>query len=46
MGCYQLETRRDLICNGVGLAMLVPSMSIKDRTIVGTSVEIEHMPLT
>jgi hypothetical protein len=25
---------------------LSSSVSIKDRTIVGTSVEIEHMPLT
>ena len=41
-----METGRDLICNGVGLVMLVPSMSIKDRTIVGASVEIERMPLT
>ena len=46
MWCYQMATGRDLICNGVGLAMLVPSMSIKDRTVVGTSVEIERMPLT
>ena len=36
----------ELICNGVGLAMLVSSMSIKDRTVVGTSVKIECMPLT
>ena len=35
-----------LYVNGVGLAMLIPSVLIKDRTIVGTSVEIEHMPLT
>ena len=46
MGCYQVETEWDLICNGVGLAMLVPSVLIKDRTIVGTSVDIEHMSLT
>ena len=46
MGCYQVETEWDLICNGVGLAMLVPSVSIKDHTVIGTSVEIEHMPLT
>ena len=32
--------------NGVGLAMLIPPVSIKDRTIVGTSAEIECMPLT
>ena len=41
-----METGQELICNGVGLAMLVLSMSIKDRTVVGTSVEIERMPLT
>ena len=46
MGCYKVETGQDLICNGVGLAMLVPSLSIKDHTVVGTSVEIERMPLT
>ena len=27
-------------------AYLSPSVSIKDRTIVGTSDKIEHMPLT
>ena len=37
---------RILYTNGVGLAMLIPSVSIKDRTIVGTSIEIERMPLT
>ena len=36
----------ELICNGVGLAVLVLSMSIKDRTIVGSSVKIKCMPLT
>ena len=41
-----METRWELICNGVGLAMLVLPMSIKDRTIVGASVKIERMPLT
>ena len=41
-----METGKDFICNGVGLAMLVPSMSIKDHTVVGTSIEIERMPLT
>ena len=46
MGCYYVETGQELICNGVGLAMLVPSVSIKDRTVVGISVEIERMPLT
>ena len=35
-----------LYANGVGLAILSPSVSIKDRTVVGTSVEIERMPLT
>ena len=28
------------------LAHVIPSMPIKDRTVVGTSVEIERMPLT
>ena len=28
------------------LVHVIPSMSIKDRTIVGTSVKIECMPLT
>ena len=41
-----METRRDFICNDVGLAMLIPSVSIKDRTVAGTSTEIEPMPLT
>ena len=41
-----METGLDFICNGVGLAMLIPSVSIKDRTIAGTSTEIERMPLT
>ena len=35
-----------LYTNGVGLAMLIPSVLIKDHTIVGTSIEIEHMRLT
>ena len=35
-----------LYANGVGLTMLIPSMLIKDCTVVGTSVEIERMPLT
>ena len=35
-----------LYANSVGLAMLVPPVSIKDHTVVGASVEIEHMPLT
>ena len=29
-----------------GLTHVIPSMPIKDRTVVGTSVEIEHMPFT
>ena len=41
-----METGQDFICNGVGLAMLIPFVSIKDHTIAGTSAEIEHMPLT
>ena len=36
----------ELICNGVGLAMLVLSMSIKDHTVIGASIEIERIPLT
>ena len=35
-----------LYANSVGLAMSIPSVSIKDHTIVDTSVEIERMPLT
>ena len=27
------------------LTHMIPSMPIKDRTIVGASIEIEHMPL-
>ena len=41
-----METGQELICNGVGLDMLVLSVSIKDHTVVGASVEIERMPLT
>ena len=41
-----METERDFICNGVGLAMLIPSVSIKDRIVAGSSAEIERMPLT
>ena len=37
---------RILYANGVGLAMLILSMSIKDRTVIGASIKIEHMPLT
>ena len=35
-----------LYTNYVVLAMLISSALIKDRTVVGTSVEIERMPLT
>ena len=28
------------------LTHVIPSVSVKDRTVVGTSVEIERMPLT
>ena len=35
-----------LYASGVGLAMLILPVSIKDRTVVGTSIEIERMPLT
>ena len=38
-----LEKQQDMEVLGVDLS---PSMSINDRTIVGTSIEIEHMPLT
>ena len=41
-----METGRDFICNGVGLAMLIPSVSIKGCTVAGTSAKIERMPLT
>ena len=37
---------RNWYTNVVGLAMLIPPMSIKDRTVAGTSTEIERMPLT
>ena len=37
---------RVLYANGVGLAMLIPFVSIKDRTVVGTSDKIERMSLT
>ena len=46
LGVLLRGDRGELICNGISLSMLVPSMSIKDRTIVGASVEIERMPLT
>ena len=38
-----IETQQGMEVLGVDLS---PSMSIKDRTIAGTSVEIECMPLT
>ena len=41
-----MDTVLDFICNGVGLAMLILFVSIKDRTVVGTSDKIEHMPIT
>ena len=28
------------------LTQVIPSVPIKDRTVVGTSIEIERMPLT
>jgi hypothetical protein len=37
-----METGRDLICKYWWLAMLIPSVSFKDRTVVEPSVEIEH----
>ena len=41
-----METGQDLYANGVGKAMLIPSVSIKDRIVAGSSAEIERMPLT
>ena len=46
-----METERDLVIERqqdmeVLCACYIPSMSIKDRTIVGESVKIERMPLT
>ena len=38
-----IEKQQDMEVLGVDL---FPSVSIKDRTVVGTSIEIEHMPLT
>jgi hypothetical protein len=35
-----------VLYDGSVVTIVISSMSIKDRTIVGTSVEIEHMPLT
>ena len=46
-----METGRDLVIERqqdmeVLCARFIPSVSIKDHTVVGTFVEIEHMPLT
>ena len=41
-----METGQDFVCNSVGLAILIPSVSIKDRTVVGASDKIERMPIT
>ena len=38
-----IEKQQDMEVLGVDLS---PSMSIKDRTVVGTSYKIERMPLT
>ena len=38
-----IEKQQDMEVLGVDLS---PSMSIKDRTVAGTSAEIERMPLT
>ena len=38
-----IEKQQDMEVLGVNLS---PSMSIKDRTVVGTSDKIERMPLT
>ena len=42
-GRMSIEKQQDMEVLGVDLS---PSMSIKDRTIVGTFVDIEHIPLT
>ena len=49
--CYHGKEPWDNVTGGWTKAMrrlahVIPSMPIKDRTIVGTSVEIERMPLT
>ena len=46
-----METRQDLVIERqhdmeVLCACFIPSVSIKDHTIVGTFVEIERIPLT
>ena len=38
-----IEKQQDMEVLGVDLS---PSVSIKDRTVVGASDKIEHMPLT
>ena len=38
-----IEKQQDMEVFGVDLS---PSVSIKDRTVIGTSDKIEHMPLT
>jgi hypothetical protein len=35
-----------VLYDGGVVTIVIPSVSIKDSTVVGTSVEIEHMPLT
>ena len=37
------RARAESMCR---LTHVIPSMPVKDRTVVGTSVEIERMPLT
>ena len=49
--CYHGKEPWDNVTGGQTESMcrlthVIPSVLIKDRTIVGTSVEIEHMPLT
>ena len=42
-GGMSIEKQQDLEVLGVDLS---PSVSIKDRTVVGTSDKIERMPIT
>ena len=49
--CYRRIEPWDNIIGGqvesmCELTHVIPSVSIKDRTVAGTSAEIEHMPLT
>ena len=49
--CYRGKKRWGNVTRGQmesmrRLAHVIPSVSIKDHTVVGTSVEIERMPLT